>query len=263
MRIWLQKHTIEGRVPALDRCYRRLVDIADGLGAELDIHTLPAEVYRDELPAGYVRFGAVEERFSWYFGQQAVAAQEQGYDVFLLTISQDPGLTLARRLTRIPCVGYGETSLRLAQMYTSHVGVVGFIPELQVPILENFTRYGLGTTQVSFEYLDVRPEVIAGAFEGDTDPFLEEFSAAARRCLARGCEVIIPGEGLPNELLVRSGIQSIDGAAVIDSDAAAVHMAVLLGRLAASGALIRPTRGYWNALPPEGLDRHLRDVLQQ
>jgi allantoin racemase len=261
VRIWLQKHTIQGRVPALDACYERLPAMAAELGATLDIHTLPPEVYNADLPAGYVRYGALEERFSWYFASQAVAAEEQGYDVFLLTVSQDPGLRLARRLSGIPCVGYGETSLRLAQMYTDRIGVIGFIPELQHPIEENFRDYGLGPARLTFEYLGLSGEDIARAFDGDDARFREAFHAAASRCIAAGCEVLIPGEGLPNELLVRAGISEFEGAAVLDSDAAAVHMAVLLGRLARSRALVRPTRGYWNGRPPQDVERHIRDVL--
>jgi allantoin racemase len=261
VRIWLQKHTVAGRVPALDACYDRLVGIAADLGAELDIHTLPAEVYDADVPAGFVRHGAIEEHFSWWFARQAVEAERQGYDVFLLTVSQDPGLRLARHLTGIPCIGYGETSLRLAQQLTDRIGVVGFIPELQVPIEENFRRYGLGDAQVTFSYLGIDGAAIARAFEGDDAEFRAAFTAAAERCLSAGCEVIIPGEGLPNELLVRAGISRIDGAAVIDSDAAAVHMAVTVGRLAASGAVVRPTRGYWNDRPVPDVMDHVRRVL--
>lgn len=261
MRIWLQKHTVQGRVPALDACYERLPAMAAELGASIDIHTLPPEVYKADVPADFVRYGAIEERFSWYFASQAVAAEEQGYDVFLLTVSQDPGLRLARHLSGIPCVGYGETSLRLAQMYTNRIGVIGFIPELQRPIEENFRDYGLGSATLNFEYLGLTGDEIARAFAGDDTRFREAFSAAASRCIAAGCEVLIPGEGLPNELLVRAGISEFEGAAVLDSDAAAVHMAVLLGRLSQTRALVRPTRGYWNGRPPEDVTRHIRTVL--
>ncbi len=261
MRIWLQKHTVAGRVTALDACYDRLVGLAADLGAELDVHTLPAEVYEADVPAGFVRYGAVEEHFAWWFARRAVEAERQGYDVFLLTVSQDPGLRLARHLTGIPCVGYGETSLRLAQMMTDRIGVIGFIPELRTPIEENFRRYGLGDASVTFEYLGLGGDAIARAFAGDDAEFRAAFEAAARRCLDAGCEVLIPGEGLPNELLVRAGIAEIDGAAVLDSDAAAVEMAVMVGRLARSRALVRPTRGYWNARPSQDVLDHVARVL--
>lgn len=262
MRIWLQKHAISGRVPELDACYGRLVDLAAGLGAQLDIHTLPAEIYEAALPEGFVRYGAVEELFATYFARQAMEAEQRGYDVFVIATSQDPGLRTARRLTAIPCVGYGETSLRLAQLYTDRIGVVGFIPELQTPIEENYRSYGLGGAKITFQYLGTPPEAITRAFTGDQQDFLDAFHDAARRCIDAGCEVIIPGEGLPNELLARAGVTDVDGASVIDSDAAVVRQAVMVGQLVESSGLTRPRRGYWNARPPAGLLEQLRGVLE-
>jgi len=260
-RIWFQKHTVAGRVPELDQCYARLTDLADQLGADLEMHTLPASVYTQPLPAGYVRYAAVEELFATYFAHRAVEAEERGFDVFVIATSQDPGLQMARRLAGIPCLGYGETSLRLAQQLTDRIGVVGFIPELRAPIERNYEEYGLGRCRVTFEYVGVEPAVIAAAFAGDEDEFIERFRAAVERCAAAGAEIVIPGEGLPNELVVRAGLTHVDGIPVIDSNAAVVRDAVRLATMLRAGEVARPTRSYWNARPPAEMFAHLREVF--
>lgn len=261
LKIWFQKHTIAGRVPELDAAYTRLDGLAERLGATLETHTLPAAVYSQPLPAGYVRYGAIEELFATYFAHRAVEADERGFDVFVIATSQDPGLQMARRLASIPCVGYGETSLRLAQMFTDRIGVVGFIPELEAPIRRNYEEYGLGRATVHFEYTGVEPEVIAAAFAGDDALFLDRFREAVGRCVAAGAEIVIPGEGLPNELVVRAGLTEVDGVPIVDSNAAVVREAVRVGAMVAAGEIARPGRSYWNARPPAETFRHLRDVL--
>lgn len=59
-RTWFQKHTVAGRLPELDTMYRRHLDAVRAPDTEIDIRTLPAAAYADQLPAGLVRYGAVE-----------------------------------------------------------------------------------------------------------------------------------------------------------------------------------------------------------
>lgn len=50
----------------------------------------------------------------------------------------------------------------------------------------------------------------------DPAPVIANFTAMAKRLVARGADVIIPAEGLLAELLVRHGVREIAGAPVMD-----------------------------------------------
>lgn len=258
-RIWFQKHTVAGRLPELDAMYRRHLDAVRAPGTEIDIRTLPAGAYAGQLPAGLVRYGAVEALFSGYFAAMAYQAERAGFDAYVIGTSQDPGLWEARALASIPVLGYGETAFHFAAMTGRRFAVVGFIPELAEPITENLRRYGLADRLVGFEYsAGLRAEVVTEALSGgDPAPFLAAFTGAAGRAVRRGAEVIIPGEGLPNELLVAHGVRQVEGAAVLDVDGLLVMMAELQARARRHGVAPDSQNCYRSRRPDESVLTHL------
>lgn len=262
MRICFQKHTIEGRIPGLDEAYRRHFREAAREGTEVEIRTLPPETYTADVPEGLVRYGAVEALFASYFAFSAAQAGGSGFDAFIIGASQDPGLAEARALADIPVLGYGETAFHLAAMTGRSFGVVGFIPELEEPIRENLARYGLLPKLRGIQYLDAGPEAIVQALRGSPDAFLRSFTAAADRITRQGAEVIIPGEGLPNEILWAARITSHAGAAILDADGALIKVAELLADLRQLRFLEMSANGYRSRRPPADAMKHLLSVFQ-
>lgn len=260
-RIWIQKHTVEGRRPLLDAWYRDHLAALVSDETEIDIHTLPAEAYASSLPEGMVRYGAIETFFSEYFACQAVAAERAGYDAFITLASQDPGLHSARSLVGIPVLGYGETSFHMAAMSGQRFAVVGFIEELEEILRENLARARLEHLCAGFEYVEGGAEVVEEGLTGRPERFVASFLAAARRAVARGAQLIIPGEGLPNEILWREGITELDGVPIVDSDGLVVTMAELSVRLIRAGVFGRSHAGYWLRRPDPAFMAHLQDVF--
>ncbi len=139
--------------------------------------------------------------------------------------------------------------------------VVGFIPELAEPIRENLRSMGLTHRLTGFHYLPGGAQIVSSALSGDTARFLEAFAEVARQAIAGGANLLIPGEGLPNEILVHEGVNEIDGVPILDSDGLVVKTAEHLVSLARLGIHRRSTAGYWLRRPePEYLD-HLRGVF--
>lgn len=260
MRIWFQKHTVIGRVPGLDRAYEAHVARVARAGTQVAFHSLPAATYEGPLPEGLVRYGGVEDLFAGYFAVQAVRAAREGYDAYVIGTSQDPGLATARALAEIPVLGYGETAMHVASLQAERFAFVGFIPELEEPIRANAARYGFGRRLARFGYTDTGPDEVHAALEGDAAAFLDAFRAAARRSIADGAQTLIPGEGLPNEILVREGVTEIDGVAVLDPDGLVVSMAELLVEARRLGTAPPVSVGYRHRRPsPEQLD-HLLEL---
>lgn len=257
-RIWFQKHTVPGRVPALDAMYDRHFAAVLPAGIELHVASLPPAAYDRELPEGMVRYGSAEAMFATHFVSQAIEAERAGFDAYVIGTSQDPGLREARSLVSIPVVGYGETAFGVTAMAGQRFGIVGFIPELAEPLRENVERQGLGRWLAGFEYLAGGVATLQAAFAGDHDRFRSDFLAAARLLLDRGAEAIVPGEGLPNEILVHLGMSEVDGAPIVDADGLAVRYAALLVELRRLGVVGGTGRGYWHRKLPTGTVDHLR-----
>lgn len=261
MRIWFHKHTVEGRLPLLDQWYREHLDAITAPGTTVDIKTLPAETYPDRTPFGLVGHHSAQVLFSQHFAQAAVTAERQGYDAWIIAAGQDPGLRDARHLAAIPTLGYGEAAFFLSAMTGQRFGLLGFMPPLEEPIRANITRYGLTSSLASYEVLPGGWDSVHRSLEGDFDQFVEVYSAAAQRAARAGAEVVIPAEGIPNEILWHLGIHELHGLPVVDPAGLAVKLAETLVNLRELGLFARSGHGYWFSRPDAAVTAHLEKVF--
>lgn len=263
MRIWFQKHVVAGRLPLLDATYSEHLGALAAPGTEVKVATLPEESYPGSLPADWVAYGQVEELFSAYFATQAVVAEREGYDAYIIGTSQDPGIVAARRLVSIPVLGYGETAFTTCAWRRLRFGIVGFIPALQEILEENVAAYGHSRWYVGARYLPgartTVEETLAGASAGAAEGFRREFETCAAELVAAGAQVIIPGEGVPNEVLHHLGMRTAAGAPVLDANGLVLRAAEMMVGLERDAILPRSTVGYdRRRVAPEVLDHFLR-----
>ncbi|MFY1633003.1 aspartate/glutamate racemase family protein [Solwaraspora sp. WMMB335] len=251
MRIWFQKHTVAGRNPWLDQSYLRHAEWLGALGAQVDFHTLPEQTYQTKIPADHVRFGQLEVLFSWYFADQAVTAERAGYDAYVIGTSQDPGLAAARSLVSIPVVGYGQVATDFLRTQRLRFGVLGFVPALEEILRENIADYGYGQGCVGFRYLPHgRMVVEAGAQPQAVARLRAEMDRAAAELRELGAQIIVPGEGIPNELLCGAGIRELGGLPFLDANALVLSTAYLHAFTRAQGVWHRDVPGYHTGRAP-------------
>lgn len=261
MRIWFQKHTVAGRSPWLDDSYQRH---ARDLGpeTEVDFHTLPAEVYRTKLPADLVRYGQLEVLFSWYFADRAVEAERAGYDAYVIGTSQDPGLAAARSLVSIPVLGYGQVAFEFLRSQGLRFGVVGFVPALEEILRANLAGYGCADLCVGFRYVPEGREVVERGAPPDAVAALRErLDLAAASLAAAGAQTIVPGEGIPNEMLCGRGVRALGGLPFLDANALVLATAQLHARTRALGVWHRDVPGYHTDRAPAAEVDRLRAVF--
>lgn len=257
MKFWFQKHTITGRVPALDKMYQEHFNQLLDKNDVVHIESLPEQTYQATLPEGLVRFAGAEAILQTHFMKMAVTAEQQGFDAFIIGTSQDPALRECRALTDIPVIGYGESAALYALANDFKVGIVGFIPELFEAIAENYHRMGLDRILIGSEKIIGGPEIMAAAFAGATDSHFQAFQIAAKSLIDQGATLLIPGEGLTNELLVSQNITEIDGVPILDPVAIAIEFARMMHNLQTAGAPRKSNSGYWN----KSLDKSAREQL--
>lgn len=255
MRIWLQKHTVEGRLPLLDAIYRRHAAAVLDPATEVRVEGLPAATYGASLPAGIASYDAAEAMFSWYFAAQSFAAERAGYDAYAIGATTDPGLADARSISAIPVLGLGETAFLACAELGLAFGVVGAVAELEERLRANIDGYGLRRRLAGFAYLEDGPALVRQALEGDPAPFLSSFEEAAREVAGLGARVIIPGEGLPNEVLFGAGIEEAGGAPILDTSGLLLKAAQHQAELRRSGLWRPPGAGAQRPLPESERDR--------
>ena len=261
MRIWFHKHTVEGRLPLLDAWYREHLDAVKDPGTTIDIKTLPAETYPVRTPFSLVGHHSAQVLFSEHFAHAAVRAERAGYDAWVIAAGQDPGLRDARHLAAIPTVGYGESAFFLAAMTGRRFGLLGFMPRLVEPIRHNVRSYRLEASLASYVIVPAGWDGVHRALDGDDSVFLEAYQEAAARAAKAGAELIVPAEGIPNEILWHRGIRTLSGLPVVDPAGLAVKFAELLVTLARLGVATPSAAGYWFERADPDTTRHLEKVL--
>jgi Asp/Glu/hydantoin racemase len=182
----------------------------------------------------------------------AIGAERQGYDGFVVGHFQDPGLYEARSAVRIPVIGTGEATLHFAAQLGRRIALVSIDPVFEVWHYEQAERYGLRERVVAVGGLGCIPEDFGAAFAGDEAAYarmLASFIDCARPLVASGADVVVPAGVLPGLLLARERGLVVDRAPVVNCAAVALKAAEMgIGLHRLNG--IEPSRGPSFALAP-------------
>jgi allantoin racemase len=252
MRIWHQSFTVLDDVPHYRDALARHLAAQAAPGTKIDLHGMKPGTYPSDYPGTHIGYTYLAGLHKEQFVQAALTAQDQGYDAFLIATIPDTAYEEVRTLVDIPVVTFGQTSVLMAAMLGDRVGIVNFIAALEPQLRRNLRTYRLDSlvgpiVQVEAAFTDVM------AAYADPQPLLEAFTAAARRAIAQGANVVVPGEGPLNVFLADQGIARVDDVPVLDSLGTCVRVAeVRAAQYAASG--LHPTRGgFYGAQPPRDL----------
>ena len=247
MKIWHQSFTVlEDLGPYNEALKQHFARVARP-GTEIELHGLHPGTYRTNYPGADIRHAALQYIHGLQFMAAAVEAQRQQYDVYAISTLPEPALREIRALVDIPVVAYGESAMLTACMLGRKFGVLLFIDDMNELIEQNAHNHGLssrfaGAMPVGFTFNDVLK-----GFEDATE-MIDRFKVAARRLIAQGADVIIPGEAPMNVLLARNGVTEVDGVPVLDSLATWIKQAEAMHDLRQCG--IKACRkGYYHKLP--------------
>ena len=261
MRIWFQKHITVGRIPMLDEGYElhaRKILRAD---SEVRYHGVPKEAFEVAVPSEMVNYTFSEMMFANYFLSRAIEAEKSGYDAFIIGTATDPGLRETKTVVDIPVIAYSESSLHVANMLGSCISYVGFIPGIQARHVENAHLYGLGGRLGPLGQVPITALGVQEAIEGKPGKFLDAFLKTAREVIVAGADVIIPNEGLTNEVLFHQGVYAVDGVPIIDCNGVALKMAEFMVDLQRVSGMKVSRKGHFYARPPADMIERLTGMF--
>jgi len=261
IRIWHQSFTVlqdlNAYGEALDAHFRKVARP----DTTIELHGMRNGTYRTNYPGDDIKHVAIQHLHSNQFIQAALRAEQDGADAYAISTLPEPGLIEARSLLGIPVVGYGESAMLTACMLGRRFGVLLFIEELAELVTANAARHGLSSRFAGAEFVGFTFNDVLAGFD-DPGPLIERFRAAARRLIARGVDVIIPGEAPLNVLLARNGVHDVDGAVVLDSLATWVKQAEMMVDLKRQCGVGRSLRGYFNNQPAADRVKEIMEFYQ-
>lgn len=242
MRIWYQSFTDPvAQAPYMDRLRARLAALA-APGTTVEVHGLSPPLRH---------FHAVSEfRCAALCLRNALRAEAEGYDAFVLGHFQEPALTELRGAVDIPVVSLGEACLLQACTMGRTVGLVTVDPVFIPWHEEQIRRHGLEHRVPGVTAITADLPRFTRAF-GDAAEYAAvraDFIAQVKPLVARGTEVLIPAGGVLMLLLAQEQPLVVEGALVLEGIATvlkAAEMAVALHR--ATGACVSRSGAYAKA----------------
>lgn len=237
MKIWYQSASGYRYEPVWDE-YGRTLEAQCG-----NVLHAGTEVYVTGIPV-MVRDIENWKSLQYYQNVQTLAnmrrAQDEGYDAFVIGCTLDVGLAEGKAMLDIPVVGIAEASYRMAMTMGRMFATVTSSTAFTEVYGEQVERYGCLARYLRGPYIvPASEEEIASALV-HPGPLIEKFVTAARRAIADGASVIVPGPAFYATLAHRAGLAQIDGALVLDTIATAVKTAEMLVGLRRAG--VQPSR---------------------
>lgn len=258
MRIWHQSFTVLEDLPAYAERMRQHIRLIVRPETVVDLHGMMPGTYPADYPGDDLSYSFL---FSMHGNQwiiNALKAASAGYDAYAMCTLPDPRLREIRTIVDIPVVGAGETCFHIASMTGQRFGMLLFNDRMIARYSDQLRAYGLsercaGVRPVGFGFQE--------ALQGFDNPGLviEKFRDAARKLIAEGADVIIPGEIPLNVLLASEGVRRVDDVPLIDAFGLTIKMAETMVDLKASTGLSHSRHGWFNSAPD--MER-IRDVMK-
>ena len=258
MRIWHQSFTVLDDVPHYRDALARHLASQAAPGTKIDFHGMKPGTYPSDYPGTHIGYTYLAGLHKEQFVQAALRAQDEGYDAFFIATLPDTAYEEVRTLVDIPVVTFGQTSVLMAGMLGDRVGIVNFIAALEPQLRRNLRNYRLDQLVGPITQVDAAFTDVMGAY-ADPAPLIDAFTVAARRAIADGANVIVPGEGPLNVFLADQGISRIDEVPVLDSLGTCLRVAELRATQHASSGIHPSRAGFYGAQPPRELLDAARD----
>ena len=251
IRIAYQSYTDEAQAGGYwDNLRAHLAEIVDE-GTSVDIKGItPPDSYAHALS----EFRCAREAIC-----NAVIAEREGYDAFVMGHFQDAGLYEARAAVDIPVLSLGEASMLHACQLGQKIGIVTINPRYISWFHHQIGKYGLGQRVTGVHAMTFEPGAILAGFD-DGDRFAETVASFAEQgapLVEGGVDVLIPGGGIPMLLFARIFNHNIGGAPVINGIPILVKAAEMAVRLKRLSGLSVSRAGEFEKPPPEVIEEFM------
>jgi allantoin racemase len=203
-----------------------------GEEATLQVEGLRSGSYHGRAPTAALENAFVYHRILDQVIDNAIKAERQGYDAYVIGSFSEPYLREIRSAVRIPVVSILETSILVACSLGKKIIPIANAPQIAFMVQTAVDKHGLKERIMPAVALEppLQEPALADAFDHPTLA-LQSFAHAAEQAIRSGAEVVIPAEGVLATLISANKMTAIAGAPVMDVFAVTWRYAVMLVRL--------------------------------
>lgn len=258
MRIWHQSFTVLQDLPDYKAAMQDHIARVVRPGTEVQLNGLIPGTYPSNYPGTDIAYGALYSLHSLQWIVQGLKAQRERFDAYAMASLPNPMIRQIRGLLDIPVVGYGEVSFHVASMIGYRFGVLVFIDKM-IPLLrEQIAEYGLAQRCCSIEPVGFTFQEVLPAFS-DPQPLIERFEKSAKKMIANGADVIVPGEMPLNILLSSNGVNKIGDVPIVDGLALTIKFSETFAELRETVGFSHSHHGWHSAKPSDERLDHVLD----
>jgi allantoin racemase len=201
-------------------------------GVEVVFNGVTEERYRGRLPADVLKYPFAKLVFQAEAIDFCRKAEADGFDAVILGSFSEPFLAEIRSILDIPVVSLAEASLLTACSLAEQFALVTLAPANVKRLRALVRRHGLETRIVAIHALDraVDEADLDAAFTAP-ERVVADFTGVAGRAVEAGADLVVPAEGVLNEVLFANGVRTIAQATVLDCVGTALLQVALKRRL--------------------------------
>jgi Asp/Glu/hydantoin racemase len=180
-------------------------------------------------------------------------AEHEGYSGAAIGCFIDPGLEEAREILKIPVAGMGEVALQCSKLYGKKIAIVNnSIIETNKFILKMPQRYRFKNAECNVIGFDLPAGLLNQCFT-KPEPVVKAFTDASHAAIDNGSDIIIPGCGIINMVLVKNGINRIEGIPIFDTTGMLIRMIETMILLKEISGLDTSRKGFYEPPPDSKL----------
>lgn len=248
MRIWVQSATAIGKDAQVDRYARSLKRNAQEAAKAdtiVDVYGLGVAPPRPD------KYHLAEHIQVSSLITNAKRAQEEGYDVFVVVCTLDPGFHELIEMLDIPVVFILESSVQLACLLAPRFSFLTHNKSLLLRIVEKVKQYGLQERMTPGAYVDLSHKDFNIMYENPT-PYLEALIEKGKKVVEQGANIILVSGNPTNLFLLEHGVRDIDGIPILDACGAAIKFGEIMVDLKKMG-IVRSKTGLYSKPSKEEL----------
>lgn len=218
MRIWHQSVTELAALPQYTESLARRFAALANPGTEVVLHGVPPGTYGSSSPAQALAYPAERHRIANLVLKQIEQAEREGFDAVMIASFIEPALREARCTLDIPVTSMAESSLLAGCSVAATLGIVTINPPGVRMLQDGVARHRLESRIAALVSLDPAVDEfdLQRAFQ-KPDEVRAAFERGCRVAIEAGADVLIPGEGVLNELIVHLGIREVDSVGILDT----------------------------------------------
>lgn len=186
-------------------------------GTEVVFHGVPAASYGGRAPAEVMKYPYANHLILSQALESCYQAEREGFDVVAIASYCDPFLRQARSLVDISIASMAESTLLVGCSMAKYMALITLAPENVRRVREIVERQGLEKRVSGVYVLDppINERELGRAFE-DPAKFIAGFTRVAEKAIAEGADLIIPAEGVFNEVLFAHRVNRMGNVSIMD-----------------------------------------------